>query len=224
MKKIFIYIIMLSFTIVSCKRSFIELTPEDSYSPETFYKTEAQFRQAVTAAYVPLRDLVNNDFYVAEMRTDNTHYQPYPSNRGTAYLFKENIDDLMDGPTNGNTNTVYFACYSGISKANIVIEHLQNADIPAAAKNDIEGQAKFLRAFNYFKLVRLFGGVPLYLKEVKKADDAFILRSTTEEVYAQITADVKDAITMLAAPTKLPGGRKVARLLKALPPCFMAKC
>ncbi|MBB5440854.1 hypothetical protein HDC92_004558 [Pedobacter sp. AK017] len=205
MKKILIYIAMLSFTAVSCKKSFIELTPKDSFSVETFFKTEDQFRQGVIAAYVPLRDLANQDFYVAEMRSDNTHYQPYPSNRGTAYLFKENIDDFVDGPTNSNTNSVYFACYSGIAKANIVIERLKDADIAAAARNDIEGQAKFLRAFYYFKLVRLFGGVPLYLKEVKKADDAFVSRSTADEVYAQITADVKDAITMLAAPTKLPG-------------------
>lgn len=220
MKKIFLHTILrfftrsfvlsftlsltLSFMLVSCKKSFIELSPEDSYSPETFYKTEAQFRQAVVAAYVPLRDLMNQDFYVSEMRSDNTHYQPYPSNRGTAYLFKENIDDFMDGPTNANTNTVYFACYSGISKANIVIERLKEADIPEAARNDIEGQARFLRAFNYFKLVRLFGGVPLYLKEVKKADDAFLPRSTVEEVYAQITTDVKEAIAKLAAPAKFP--------------------
>ncbi|MDR6784478.1 hypothetical protein ABIE26_002133 [Pedobacter africanus] len=212
MKSLFIYTkrlflmfsLMLALVLASCKKSFIELSPEDSYSPETFYKTEAQFRQAVIAAYVPLRDLMNQDFYVSEMRSDNTHYQPYPSNRGTAYLFKENIDDFMDGPTNANTNTVYFACYSGISKANIVIERLKEADIPEAARNDIEGQARFLRAFNYFKLVRLFAGVPLYLKEVKKADDAFLPRSTVEEVYTQITTDVKEAITKLAAPAKFP--------------------
>lgn len=200
MKKIFIYIIVLSFTAVSCKKSFIELNPKDSYSVETFFKTEAQFRQGVVAAYVPLRDLMNQDFYLAEMRSDNSHYQPYPSNRGTVYLFKENIDDFVDGPTNSNSNTAYFACYSGIAKANVVIERLKDADIATAARNDIEGQAKFLRAFYYFKLVRLFGGVPLYLKEVKKAEDAFISRSTADEVYAQITVDVKDAIAKLANP------------------------
>ncbi|SDL01924.1 Starch-binding associating with outer membrane [Pedobacter sp. ok626] len=208
MKKIFILTAMLSFTILSCKKSFIELKPEDSYSPETFYKTESQFRQAVMAAYVPLRDLANNDFYTSEMRSDNTHYQPYPSNRGTAYLYKENIADFTDGPTNTNSNTVYFACYSSISKANIVIGRIADADIPEAAKNDLTGQAKFLRAWNYFKLVRLFGGVPLYLKEVSKAEDAFVSRSTVDEVYAQIISDATDAIAKLVGLDKLPAAEK----------------
>lgn len=204
MKKIYIIISIFAFTVSSCKKGFIELTPKDQYSSATFYQTEPQFRQAIAAAYVPLRDLMVNDYFTSEMRSDNTHYQPYPSNRGTAYIYRENIADFTDNPTNAYTNAVYFHCYSGISKANIVIGRIEGADIPAAAKSDIAGQAKFLRAWNYFKLVRYFGSVPLFLKEVIKAEEAFLPRSTADEVYNQIIADAKDAIAELAMPAKFP--------------------
>lgn len=204
MKKIYIITAALLFTLVSCKKSFIDLHPEDSPSPGTFYKTEAQLRQAVIAAYVPLRDLAVNDYFTSEMRSDNTHYQPYPANRGTAYVQRENISDWVDDATNAYTNAVYFHCYTGISRSNIVIGRLPAATVSDAARKDIDGQAKFLRAWNYFKLVRLFGGVPLYIKEVTKADEAFLPRSTADQVYAQIIADAQDAINELAPPAKFP--------------------
>jgi hypothetical protein len=204
MKKIYFIITILFFTVLSCKESFIDLVPKDSYSAATFFKTEAQLRQAVAAAYVPLRDLAVNDYFTSEMRSDNTHYQPYPANRGTAYLQRENIADFTDTPTNSYTNAVYFHCYSGIAKANIVIESLAKVTIDPAAQADIDGQAKFLRAFNYFKLVRLFGDVPLYLKQVTKAEEAFLPRSSADLVYAQIISDATDAISELAPPSKFP--------------------
>jgi len=205
MKKIYILASIIGLTVVSsCKDDFIDLVPEDQVSAVTFYQTEAQFNQAVTTAYVPLRDLLVNDYFTAEMRSDNTHYQPYPSNRGTAYLYRESIADFTDNPTNSYTNAVYFHCYNGIAKANIVIQRIASSDLSESVKNNIDGQAKFLRAFNYFKLVRYFGGVPLFLKEVTTAEDAFLPRSTTEEVYTQIIADAQDAINKLAAPAKFP--------------------
>ncbi|MDN3548803.1 RagB/SusD family nutrient uptake outer membrane protein [Mucilaginibacter aquaedulcis] len=201
MKKIYILsAMMLTLVSVSCKKSFIDLDPQDSLSPNTFFKNESQMRQALAAAYAPLHDLAVNDYFTSEMRSDNTHYQPYPSNVGTAYVQRESISDWLDDPTNAYTNAVYFHCYNGISRSNIVLDHIDNATLSPAAKNDIEGQAKFLRAWNYFKLVRLFGAVPLYLKEVSKADDAFLARATVDQVYTQIITDAKDAIIELTVP------------------------
>jgi starch-binding outer membrane protein, SusD/RagB family len=199
MNKLFI-IMVLSFAVISCKKDFIELTPEDEIAEANFYKTESQFRMALTAAYTPLRDLMENDFYTGEMRTDNTHYQYYQINRGTAYTMRENIADFMDDPSNDYTNAVYFHCFKGISRCNIILDRIDGGTLSDAAKNDIVGQAKFLRAFNFFKLVRYFGGVPLFLHEVLDAEEAFLPRSSVSEVYAQIIDDAKDAIARLSNP------------------------
>jgi len=204
MKKIYIIIALLSLTATACKKSFIDLTPKDSYTDASYYKTADQFKQAVVAAYAPLRDVLLNDYFTSEMRSDNTIYQPYPSNRGTAYIYRESISNFTNTSTNDYVNAVWQHCYTGISRTNIVIERLKLTDFDAAVKQPIDGQAKFLRALYYFKLVRLFGGVPLFLKEVSKADDAFLPRATAEAVYAQIVLDATDAIAQLAAPTKFP--------------------
>lgn len=188
----------------SCKKSFLELTPQDQYSPGNFYKTEAQFRQAVNAAYTPLRSLLDNDYFTAEGRSGNTHYEYNAGNRGTAFVQRENIVDFVDDPTNAYTNAVYFHCYSSIAKANVVIERIPAAEFATASKNTLEGEAKFLRAWNYFRLVRYFGGVPLYLNEVKTADQAVLPRATSDQVYAQIVADAQDAIAKLPVPSKFP--------------------
>lgn len=204
MKTLNILIALLLGVLSSCKNNYLDLVPEDQPSGATFYQTEEQFRQALTAAYTPLRDLLVNDFYTAEMRSDNTHYEFLSNNRGTAYVFRENIADFLDEPRNAYVNAVYFHCYKSISMANIVLDRTGSVNLSESARNDIEGQAKFLRAFNYFKLVRYFGGVPLFLHEVIKADDAFLARSTAEEVYQQIISDAQSAISQLNAPDKFP--------------------
>ena len=204
MKKDLIISILFGFTLFSCKKEFIELTPEDQYSAATFYKTESNFRQAVIAAYVPLRSLVNSDFYTSEMRSDNTHYEFNQGIAAASYVYRENLADFTNTPSNTYSNNVYFDCYSGISKANIVIERLPSSEVEDPAKTEIDGQAKFLRAFYYFRLARYFGGVPLYLTEVKNADDAFVERSSIEEVYNQILSDAKDAVNELKPPAKFP--------------------
>lgn len=206
MKKKYILLMLSVLTVSSsCKKSFIDLAQEDSLPPDAFFQTDSQLQQAVAAAYVPLRDLLVNDYYTSEMRSDNTHYLPNPVNRGTATVYRENVSDWNNDANNDYVNAVYYHCYNSISKANIVIGRIPNAaKATEDGKAHADGQAKFLRAWNYFKLVRLFGGVPLYLTEVRNADDAFKDRSTTDEVYAQIIADARDAINELKPPAKFP--------------------
>ncbi|MGK6353239.1 RagB/SusD family nutrient uptake outer membrane protein [Parapedobacter sp. DT-150] len=188
----------------SCDSDFIRLTPEDAYTAENFYKTEAQFRSAVIAAYAPLRDVLVNDYFTSEMHSDNTVYQPIPGNRGTAMVQRENISDFTNTSTNAYANATWQHSYTGIARCNIVIDRLPAASIPDAVKAELDGEVKFLRALNYFKLVRLYGGVPLFLHEIIKADDAFKERASVDQVYEQIIADASDAIRELSAPAAFP--------------------
>ena len=222
MKKIYI-IAALACVAVSCKKNFIELVPEDQIAEANFYKTESQFRMALTAAYTPLRDLMENDFYTGEMRSDNTHYQYYAVNRGTAYVMRENIADFVDDPSNNYSNAVYFHCFRGISRTNMIFDRIDGGTLSDAAKNDITGQAKFLRAFYFFKLVRYFGGVPLFVHEVTEAEQAFLTRSSKDQVYAQIEADAKDAIAKLANPVFVSGKQQNGQATKGAATMLLAE-
>lgn len=205
MKTRSIIIALFCLALTGCSDDYINLLPEDSIAPDEYFQTDEQLAQAVTAAYVPLRDLLVNDYFTSEMRSDNTHYQPAPSNRGTAIVYRENVADWNNDANNNYVNAVYYHCYTGISRANIVLGRLPDAqNATEEGKALAEGQAKFLRAFNYFKLVRLFGGVPLYLQEVTKAEEAFLPRASADEVYQQIIADATDAVALLPAPDGFP--------------------
>lgn len=188
----------------SCKKDFIQLAPEDSYTANNFYKTEEQFQSATVAAYAPLRDVLINDYFTSEMHSDNTIYQPPGNNAGTAYVYRENVSDFMNTSVNDYVNATWQHSYEGISRSNIIIQSIPGADIPDSAKKNFDGQAKFLRALNYFKLVRLFGALPMYLKVVSTANDAFIPRTSADSVYAQIVSDAKDAVDELEPPAKFP--------------------
>jgi starch-binding outer membrane protein, SusD/RagB family len=198
MKKIYFLAILLAFTITSCKKSFIDLTPQDQISEANFYQTEAQFRQALASTYVTLRAVFNQDFYESEMRSDNTDYDYYPVNVGTAYVYREYIHDWVDDASDSYTDDMYRYFYVGVARCNTIIGRLPAATgISASVRSEIQGEAEFLRAFYYFRLVRYFGGVPLPLTEVTTADQAFIPRSSADAVYKQIVADASDAITKL---------------------------
>ncbi|HTJ12372.1 MAG TPA: RagB/SusD family nutrient uptake outer membrane protein [Dinghuibacter sp.] len=203
MKKL--YILALAVLASSCSKSFIDLSPKSSYSDANYYQTTQQFSAAVTAAYAPLTSVVTNDYLMSEMRSDNTIYQSLLSNRGTAYTDREALCEFMDASTDSYNATEWQYCYQVISRANIVIDRLPGAGaVPADSATHFDGQCKFLRALMYFKLVRLYGAVPLYVHEVMTPDAAFLPRSSVDSVYAQITSDANDAINELSAPVSFP--------------------
>ena len=124
MKKLLPIAILTTLVAVSCKKEFIQLTPEDSYTAGNFYQTEAHFRSAVIAAYAPLRDVLINDYFTSEMHSDNTIYQPIPGNRGTAYVQREDISDFTNTSTNSYANATWQHSYNSIARCNIVIDRL----------------------------------------------------------------------------------------------------
>lgn len=201
-KYISILSVLLVFLVQGCK-NVLELSPEDQVSETNFFKTEADFTQAINAAYNPLRT-VGPDYYTAEMRSDNTHYEHNPAIQGTAVEMKADIADFTNDASNNYSNQIYYDSYKGISRANVVLARIDQASFNDEAKNNFKGQALFLRAFYYFKLVRYFGGVPLYLKEVNNEADAFLPRASIEEVYTQIINDASEAIALLPVPSKFP--------------------
>lgn len=189
-----IYIAALFFN--SCSGDFLELSPQHYGSESTFYKTEDHFTQAINGVYQSLRGV--HGVYgtlMSEMRSDNTHYIRYEADRAQRQY--EEVADFIDDEQNIVTDDMYYNCYSGISRANSAIDRIESLAFSENFKNGIVGQAKFLRAYFYFQLVQYYGGVSLYLHEVKGVGDAFLPRATEEEVYAAILSDVNDAITKL---------------------------
>jgi tetratricopeptide (TPR) repeat protein len=184
----------------SCQQEFLELYPETSINSGNFYKSTVDFQQALVGAYVPLRDISNTAFFLDEMRSDNTHYDYNPQDRGG--LGYEQLADFMEDSQNGVVSGQYQGNYKGISRVNVILDHLAsiNFEMADVDKKQITGEAKALRAHYYYDLVRHFGGVPLHLHEVTTKEGSILSRSTETEVYAQIISDFTEAIDNLALP------------------------
>ncbi|KAB7726866.1 RagB/SusD family nutrient uptake outer membrane protein [Rudanella paleaurantiibacter] len=107
---------------------------------------------------------------------------------------------------NAQTFGLWDGLYRIIYRSNVVIGRVPALNFPVAQsrnsagllfKDQFIGEAKFLRAFAYFNLVRLFGDVPLRTDEIKSASEVNIPRAPSAQVYAQIIDDLKDAATKL---------------------------
>ncbi len=221
MKKLFNIVIASAamLPLVSCGDSFLELTPDTTITAETFYKTATHFEQAITAAYVPTRNIALDGMFMDEMRSDNTFYTMYAGDRGpysTTEVLALFLDDELVNWVPDRYNNVYL----GISRANTILDRMDASEMTEAEKAAYKAEALFLRAYYYFDLVQHWGGVPLMLHEVTNESDAFAARSSKEEVYAQIIADVSEAINLgLPMATKFPqSGRATmgaAKMLRA---------
>lgn len=220
MKTKYIATWLLALTLSGCSDDFLTVIPETALSSGIFFVKEADFQQAVNGAYVPLRQMFNERAWVLEeMHSDNTYYA-----RNTLYGAvdpTENVANFAVPTANGvtaNDNVLvqYRLNYQIIARANQILVSIDGVDFAEASKNNLKGQALFLRAFAYFDLVRLFGKVPLHLVPVTGREDAALPLSTTEEIYAQIEKDALAASTLLPNKAKQEAGRATSGAAKTL--------
>ncbi len=227
MKK-FTYILLIITGLVSCKKEVLNLVPQTSLSSASFFKNADQFNQALTGAYTNLRGVAFMGIYQDEMRSDNTFFTFYSADRGTSSSVEamaEFIDNNLSSQNNNSAGNRYGNDYSGIAKVNTILDKLENSALTQADKDQIAGEALFLRAFYYYDLVQHFGGVPLQLQEVADVNGAFLPRNSVDEVYTQIINDLDKAIPILPIAKTFPQtGRATqgaAKMLIAY--CYMSK-
>jgi hypothetical protein len=112
------------------------------------------------------------------------------------------------------TEDFYQSMYEVIFRANNVLKYIPVAD--AGNRASYEAEAKFLRAYAYFKLVRLFGDVPLATTVLTAEDtDALFTRIPKAQIYAQITEDLLEAISVLDNSSKSRASQAAAQALLA---------
>ena len=211
---------LLGIALTGCQKDFLTVVPETALSSATFFVKEADFQQAINGAYVPLRPSFNERAWVLEeMHSDNTYYA-----RNTLYGAvdpTENIADFAVPTANGvtaNDNVLqqYRYDYQIVARTNQILALIDKVEFTAASKDNIKGQALFLRAFAYFDLVRLFGKVPLHLTPVTGREDAALPLATTDQLYTQIEKDATEASKLLPNKAKQEAGRATSGAAKTL--------
>ncbi|QTE37117.1 RagB/SusD family nutrient uptake outer membrane protein [Mucilaginibacter gossypii] len=221
-KNIYLFLSLAAIGFYGCKKDYLNLQPTDTQNSANFFKTKAQFVQAINGAYAPLQGLYNGSFWaMGEMRSDNTSYEYDPYDRSGNN--KEELDEFRELNNNDIVQAYFSSCFTGIGRCNVIINRLPAAKLDAATTDTIGGQALFLRAFNYFNLVRMFGDVPLVLVEPKSVGDAYDLSTKSPEaaVYTQIIADAQAAIAKL--PVKYQTTANKGRVTKGTAETMLAE-
>lgn len=181
-----------SSVLVSCKKDFLDQTPNNAITDENYYRTEADAVKAVNAAYTPAMGLYNGGgWQILDVMTDDTDKGGGGANDGVEVY---ELDNFTLNSFNPMVSTYYGQCYQGIQRANIVLDKVPGImGMSETVRKRCLGEARFLRGYYYFMLVRLFGDVPLYTNPITLPESYKISRSPKASVYQTIIADLEIA-------------------------------
>ncbi|WP_181307657.1 RagB/SusD family nutrient uptake outer membrane protein [Rufibacter sp. XAAS-G3-1] len=199
---------------MSACESVLEEEPRSTYTPE-FFKTERGVQGGITSMYAHLRYIYGQAYYYNATQT-GTDEVTYAQSADQNFLVMDLSGRGEITPQDSRADVLWGAAFSNINTANGVIE---NAAAVGTISDALIAEARFFRAFDYFELVKTFGGVPLDLGagELKFNinPSRTSVRNTVPEVYTRaIFPDLLKAIEDLPANPRVTGGvtKTVARL------------
>ena len=218
--------VVLSILVTGCD-SFLQKSPQGELTSENFFRNGDDAQRALNATY---------DY--AQARSFD-FFPPYPmifgsiasdnatkgGESGSDQISVQRVEQFDPRPTDPYIASTWNTLYTGINRANRVIANVPDiADMDAARRAQIVGEAKFLRAYFHFYALKMYGlgddrandgpGIPL-ITEPLPASDADVPRSPEPEVWAQIETDLEEAASALS-PTAPDLGRATEGAAKAL--------
>lgn len=198
-----------SMMFVACGDDFVEVEPINENS-EDFFNSEEDYQDALVGAYDLLQATYLN-VMVGEIASDNT-LAGGESATDTPGI--QQIDNMTHTPVNQQLRDIWGWMFAGVNRANYILEFQDKTDF--TGKDQVIAQARFLRAYYYFELVKWFGDVPLAVDQRLLFGDQFnVDRTPKEEVYAQIEQDLIFAAETLPA-TQAEEGRITSGAARAL--------
>jgi len=178
----------------SCKK-FLDQDVPGAFPEQDFYQTDEDVLQAVTATYDMMQAHYNTNwgslYMIKVLLSDESNAGGNDAGDQPGY---QTLDNYTFDATNDKIRDAWRMCYFTIYRANKVI----NRSEPATdLRKRLIAEARFLRAYNYFELVSLWGDVPLVLDDIPPAEYTSTGRKPKADVYAQIEADLIAAIADL---------------------------
>ena len=186
------------FSMSSCEK-FTDLKPVSEATSANAYNTAQDAEGALIGAYESFRSqeyYVWDNIVLSDVISDNY----YAGGDDINIIAIDKLNLLADNP---RLYKNWGSLYNAILKANIVLDKvpgIQDAKLDQGnRRTQILGEAAFLRAFHYYNLVTLFGGVPIVTSSITSTQPnaTNIPKSSEEEVYAQIIKDLEFAANNL---------------------------
>ena len=181
-----------------CTKSFLEVPPQAQKPVEQFWKTQADATAAVNAMYANTRGWTFVSFApmaVESLASDDAATGSDPTDGSVAFM--DQFDNFTVTSTNRELPDFWNGMYQEINYCNQVIDNIPNIDMDATLGTRYIAEAKFLRAYSYFRLVRAFGDVPLRINLPKDASEYNMPRTPEADVWTAIEQDLTDAEAVL---------------------------
>lgn len=184
------------FLFTSCD---LNMQPISEIGEGNFYKNSQEINAAVVACYNGLQAPMEYEWMVSELRSDNSRlYNTATTSTDNTLLF--DFDQAKVSATSQRVYDYWKLVYHNIARCNTVLTP-KNINIvdDARLKNQFEGEARFIRGYHYFNLVRIFGPVFIVSERISADQARQMDRNTVEEVYQFILDDLKAAVEKLPA-------------------------
>lgn len=219
----YLWVTALTVTFTSCD-DFLDRVPISQSTVGNAYKSASDAEAALIGAY----DSFQQEYYIwdniifSDVISDN-HY----AGGDNPEVFS--AEDLSLSPTNSRLFNNWSQLYNGIAKANVVLAKVPGIADPkldvGGRREQILGEASFLRAYHYYQLVTLWGGVPLITNPVASTEPSEVHkpRSTQAQVYEQIIADLEFAAQNLPDAYGSDASVNKARATKGAANAMLAK-
>lgn len=185
--------------LVSCKK-WVDYNPKDDFkiTDLEYFKSEADYRSIAVGTYAPLQWL-NQVVPVGDIISDNS---VTGGESASDVLSLQQINSFTHTPINGTIADLWQSCYEGINRVNYMQQYKDKnpagETITFVGKDALYGEVYFVRAYYYFTLVKMFGGVPLFVdRRLNFSDLGTITRASQADVYKQIEIDLNAAIAVL---------------------------
>lgn len=190
MKKISIYFITFSLLLGACSKSFLDTEDVTSASEQNFYKTPADALKALVGAYDGLQRVWSDGISLpvaAEVMSDNT-FGGTGNSDGFGYQMLDEFDKLRSPSDQNLFNANWVAYYKGIYRCNMLLSKMEQIDWDGqeSLRAVYESEARFIRAYLYFDMVRLWGNIPLITVPTTEN----VPQANPDEVYKLIAEDL----------------------------------
>ena len=213
-RHIFYLIIVFQLVMEGCS-NILEEQPKSFFEEGNSFKSADDANAAIAAVYGRLRNVYNlNIIYLSDVNGEELEINP-------VVAAPKDIDLNRYTSATPTFDEFYTDSYLLIDRANRVIANVPKIEMNAALKNQIIGEAQFLRALAYFNLVRAFGDVPLVTEVVNSTTDVLKARDPAEQVYARIIRDLTEAESVL--PARYTTASQIGRATSGAAKSILAK-
>lgn len=216
MKKInrnILIIVLASLTFAGCSDDFTDVNPPYAINSETYFASEEDYNNAIIGAYDVLQSTYVN-VILGEIASDNAHAGGESANDVVGW---QQVDRMEHTPINDNLDDIWDWNFAGVQRAAYIIQNENKIDFEG--KDQIIAEARFLRAYFNFELLKWFGPIPI------KPEGQFVLgdvttypRAPREEVYAFIEEDLTYAVDHLS-----PDAPEVGRATRGTAQALLGK-